>query len=164
VIEEAQMNRSHVIPVLERMVYGIYLLTTAARDERHAMVVSWVTQVSWEPLRVAVGIRKGRYAHALIPQGGNFALHLLEPHGLKDLARIKAVFGEASFDGFTIETGPSGAPIISECLGFLECALHSIVDAGDHSLFIGDVIGGALFKEIEALSTREYGGSYLGQR
>lgn len=158
------MDQNRLIPVLERMVYGIYLLTTAAANQRHAMVVSWVTQASWEPLRLAVGIRKGRYAHTLIPEGGNFALHLLDRDAPHDLARIKAAFGEASFEGSSVKTGLSGAPILLECLGFLDCKVHQAVDAGDHSLFIGEVLDGALFREAEALSTREYGKSYLGQR
>ena len=157
------MDRSRLVPVLEKMPYGIYILSTASDEDRHAMVVSWVTQVSWDPLRIAVGIRKNRYARGIMEKGRNFALHLLDRSSPPDLKRIKASLGEKTFDGRTVESEGSGAPIFTDLAGYLDCTVHTTVDAGDHMLFIGNVVGGRLIKDVEPLISFDYDTPYLGE-
>ena len=41
-------------------------------------------------------------------------------------------------------TGQGGSPLLLDCLAQVECLTHKIVDAGDHAVFFGEVIGGGL--------------------
>ena len=60
---------------LKLIPYGTYFLGSRKEGgEVNAMVASWVTQVSFEPRRVAVGVKKTRYSHDLIRDGGAFTL------------------------------------------------------------------------------------------
>jgi len=54
--------------------------------------------------------------------------------------------------------GKTGAPILSESIGYLECAVipEKTMDAGTHSIFIGDIVGGGVFKEGEEPMTYAY--------
>jgi flavin reductase (DIM6/NTAB) family NADH-FMN oxidoreductase RutF len=154
-----------ITPVLQSMVYGIYLLTTSDRSNPHAMIVSWVTQLSWDPLRVGVAIRKGRAAQEIIRRGENFALHLLSRDARLDIEVIRARLKEwKQLESGTIGTGRSGAPVLPDTMGVLECRLNEVFDVGDHQFFVGDVIFGELFREGQALCTRDHGhNTYLGQ-
>ena len=40
--------------------------------------------------------------------------------------------------------GKSGAPILKEAVSYLECELFDTLITGDHTLFIGKVIGGGI--------------------
>ena len=62
------------IQALGKMTYGIYVLTTCDKEEINGMIASWVSQVSYDPLLITVGVHPNRYSHHLIEQSGRFAL------------------------------------------------------------------------------------------
>lgn len=121
---------------LKLLNYGVYLLGSGKEGDRHSMVASWVSQVSSEPRRVAVGVKKTRHSHDLIHDGGVFSLCVLDERYKSELERFKSAGG----DGFDFETKETGAPILKDCVGYVECRVVQEVDAGDHTLFIGDVV------------------------
>ncbi|MBI4352348.1 MAG: flavin reductase family protein, partial [Candidatus Omnitrophica bacterium] len=41
----------------------------------------------------------------------------------------------------------TGAPILDRAVGFLECEVRQIVEAGDHSVVIGEVVEAEAVKE-----------------
>ncbi|HUU81305.1 MAG TPA: flavin reductase family protein [Acidobacteriota bacterium] len=45
-------------------------------------------------------------------------------------------------EGMQYFEGESGAPILTEAMAYLECELSDTFIAGDHTLFVGKVIGG----------------------
>ena len=55
--------------VLKMMPYGFYSFTTKNGDDVNAMVVNWVSQMSYEPRLLAVGIQKSCYSHGLVEAG-----------------------------------------------------------------------------------------------
>ena len=61
---------------LQRMPYGFYAITSRSDEDVNAMVANWITQVSFEPRLVAVGLQKKAHSHVVIEDGGVFALNL----------------------------------------------------------------------------------------
>ena len=55
-------------------------------------------------------------------------------------------------------SGERDVPILEGAIGYLECTLvkDRKLDAGTHSIFVGDVVGGALFKDEEPLTYARY--------
>jgi len=63
---------------LRMIPYGLYVLTAASADGRvAAATVNWVTQGSFEPPLVVVGVKVDSHAHALIKETRSFALNVL---------------------------------------------------------------------------------------
>src|SRR5439155_9715356 len=63
---------------LRMIPYGLYVLTAAGKDGQVAAgTVNWVTQASFEPPLVAVGVKTDSHAHALIKDTKAFALNVL---------------------------------------------------------------------------------------
>ena len=62
---------------LRMIPYGLYVLTAARGDKVAAATVNWVTQASFEPPLVAVGVKTDSHAHALIKETRAFALNVL---------------------------------------------------------------------------------------
>jgi flavin reductase (DIM6/NTAB) family NADH-FMN oxidoreductase RutF len=134
---------------LRMIPYGLYVLTAAHADGRvAAATVNWVTQASFEPPLVAVGVKADSHAHALIKETGAFALNVL---GKGQQALAFTFFKPADRQGQTISgepfrPGTTGAPILTTTPAFVECTLEATVEKGDHSVFIGRVVEAGLGK------------------
>lgn len=128
---------------LRMIPYGLYVLTGEAPDGRvAASTVNWVTQASFEPPLVAVGVKKDSGAHEIVKQSRAFVLNVLGKgqQGLafkffKSLAREGDTIGGEKF-----AKGTSGAPVLASTIAAIECKLVETVERGDHSLFVGEVI------------------------
>jgi flavin reductase (DIM6/NTAB) family NADH-FMN oxidoreductase RutF len=128
---------------LRMIPYGLYVLTAAHRDGRvAAATVNWVTQASFEPPLVAVGVKADSGTHALIKETKAFALNVLGK-GQGPLAFTFFKPAERKGDtisGESFRAGQTGAPILASTPAFIECTLEATVEQGDHSLFVGRVV------------------------
>ena len=131
---------------------GLYVLPAAHADGRVAAgTVNWVTQASFEPPLVAVGVKADSHAHALIRDTKAFALNVL---GKGQQALAYTFFKPAERQGQTISgepfrPGTTGAPILTNTAAFIECMLEATVEKGDHSIFVGRVVEVGLAKAPE---------------
>jgi flavin reductase (DIM6/NTAB) family NADH-FMN oxidoreductase RutF len=137
---------------LRMIPYGLYVLTAAHSDGRvAAATVNWVTQASFEPPLVAVGVKADSGAHALIKDTKSFALNVL---GKGQQALAFTFFKPAERQGQTISgqpfrAGSTGAPILTNLPAYVECTLEATVEKGDHSIFVGKVVDVGLTKPPE---------------
>ena len=56
------MSDDKIKDALRMMPYGFYAFTTKHGDDVNAMVVNWVSQVSYTPRLIAVGLQKTSYS------------------------------------------------------------------------------------------------------
>jgi flavin reductase (DIM6/NTAB) family NADH-FMN oxidoreductase RutF len=128
---------------LRMIPYGLYVLTGETQDGRvAAATVNWVTQASFQPPLVVVGVKADSGAHAVIKQAGAFALNVL---GKSQSATAYAFFKPVEREGDRIggelfSPGRTGAPILADCPAYVECKLVETLEAGDHSIFVGEVV------------------------
>jgi flavin reductase (DIM6/NTAB) family NADH-FMN oxidoreductase RutF len=138
--------------VLRMIPYGLYVLTAKGKDDAvAAATVNWVTQASFTPPLVVVGVKADSHAHALIKESKAFALNVLGK-GQGPLAYT--FFKPAAREGQTISgepfrSGTTGAPILERTPAFVECRLVDSIERGDHSIFVGEVIEAGLPKPVE---------------
>jgi flavin reductase (DIM6/NTAB) family NADH-FMN oxidoreductase RutF len=151
------------IQVLGKMTYGIYVLTTHYKEEINGMIASWVSQVSYEPLLIMVGVHPNRHSHHLIEQSGCFALHVLDRKQTQYMSRFKGPDPESKFSSLEWEKGRTGCPIIRDCVAYLDCRLKTSYTPGNHTLFIGEVVDAQMFSEGKTYNTSDYDGIYLGR-
>ncbi|MFQ5416203.1 MAG: flavin reductase family protein [Myxococcota bacterium] len=128
---------------LRMIPYGLYVLAAESADGRvAASTVNWVTQASFDPPLVAVGVKADSGAHSIIKESGAFALNIL---GKDQQSLAFSFFKPVERDGDSIagepfKSGGAGAPLLTNALAFLECRLVDTVERGDHSLFVGEVV------------------------
>ncbi len=150
--------------VLDRFHYGIYLVTISADGGYNGMIASWLTQVSHDPPLVALAIRTNRLSHSQIRQSGRFGINLLPKNLISLVKHFKIPDWQHKFDNIDYELSLQGHPVLNEALGYLDCAVERIIDAGDHTLFIARITSGELKRSGQALSSIEYPGVYRGDR
>ena len=89
---------------LRMIPYGLYVLTAQVPNGRiAAATVNWVTQVSFKPPLVVVGVKVGSGPHAVIKETGVFALNVL---GKAQQAAAFAFFKPVTPEGNTIGGEP----------------------------------------------------------
>jgi flavin reductase (DIM6/NTAB) family NADH-FMN oxidoreductase RutF len=137
---------------LRMIPYGLYVLTAKGKDDAvAAATVNGVTQVSFAPPLVAVGVKADSHAHALIKESRAFALNVL---GKGQQAMAFTFFKPAVRDGQTVSGEPfrwgsTGAPVLERTPAFVECRLVDSVERGDHSVFVGEVVEAGLASPVE---------------
>ena len=136
---------------LRAIPYGLYVLAAETKSAVTAATVNWVTQASFEPPLVAVGVKKDSAGHAIIKEAGAFALSVL---GKSQQGQAFAFFKPAEREGDKIggevfRKGSTGSPILSSAVAAIECELVTTVEEGDHSIFVGRVVDAAVQTEIE---------------
>ena len=149
--------------ILSKFSYGLYVLSVDAEDWPMAMVVSWVSQISYEPPLIMVAVRKNRYAHELIRKHKAFALAVMAPEDLESMSRFKNKEAKERLAGLKITKGITGAPVIDFGLGYVECLLEKEIAMGDHTAFIGRMAAGQVNKEGYPATTLDYKKVYVGR-
>jgi flavin reductase (DIM6/NTAB) family NADH-FMN oxidoreductase RutF len=135
--------------VLWSMPSGLYVVGTRADSGRNLMTISWVTQVAIEPKLVAIGVESASVTHALLHEGGVFALSLL-PRAERALVRrfakpvtdtvVDEPTGIGTMDGHAVHVATTGAPVLDVAAAWLDCEVRHVLELGSHSLFVGEVV------------------------
>ena len=139
--------------VLWTMPSGLYVIGSRAGDRRNGMTANWVSQVSFDPKIVAVSVEKGALTHDLITAGRTFVVNIIDR---EDRAIVRKFTKPVEVDesahtlnGFAFHDGPGGAPVLDQAVGWVDCRLHAEVDAGGHTLFLGEVVDCGFQKDEE---------------
>lgn len=104
------------------------------------LAASSFTSVSMDPPLVLFCAGKSSSSWAKIQAAGSYCVNIL---GADDeaLCRTFASKSNDKFMGVGWREGPSGSPILGTSLAWIDCVMHSEVDAGDHVVAIGRVLG-----------------------
>jgi len=143
--------------------YGIYVLTTKWGAESKALIVSWVSQVSYSPPLLLVALRFNRPALPAIRESGFFSLSLLKKEQKPLVVQLKDPLAPLKFSEFFAVNDPKKAPLLKEAAAFWECRLFTTFEVGDHILLVGEVLSASASPEAEPLTTADYGKTYIGQ-
>lgn len=124
-----------------RWATGVTIVTARAGDRVHGMTVSAFTEVSLDPALVLVCADRASNTHPLIAEGRVFAVNILArgQEALSDLFASKKD-EERRFVDLDYQTGETGAPLLSGVIANLDCRLNAIHAAGDHVIYIGEVV------------------------
>ena len=136
------MSSSEIKNVLDLLTHGVYIIGVKYKSKINGMTAAWANQVSSQPSMISVAIGKSHYTSELIPKAKSFSVNILSPNQM-ELAR-KCGFTSGR-DQDKLQEGDvtyqaTGAPILSNCAGYLDCKLSHQFEVGDHILFIGTVI------------------------
>ncbi len=132
--------------------YGIYVMTAEGPDGKmSAATVNWVTQTSFNPPLMVVGLKADSGTYETVTKSGRFTLNILGK-GQKSVAF--GFFKPAERDGDTISgepfhMGANGAPVLDNAVASVECNVVEIVERGDHHIVVGEVVDAAVAKAPE---------------
>lgn len=160
------MNEAAKKTVLRHFPYGLYALTVKHGGEEHGMTANWVAQTSFEPPMVAVAVENTSKTIGMIRDAHHFAITLFQ----QDQRELAGKLGRSSartpekLKGVKTKPAPvSGAPILAEGLGWVECRVIATLPSGDHTLVLGEVVeAGVEHEGARPLTLLDAGFKYAG--
>lgn len=151
--------------MLRKIPHGLYICGVKDGEQVNGFTVSWVMQGSFEPPLVINCVKKDSGSHAMLQKSNVFSLSFLE-EGQKDLAakffKPKSRVGNKFEDIEFYEGEATGCPIIKDSLGFVECQVVGMVEKGDHTVYVGEVIASGIHREGKPLTLESTGWQYGG--
>lgn len=137
------MNQDAKKTALRMIPYGLYVLTADdGKGNVAAATINFVTQSSFAPPLVTLGVKVDSGAYAILKQTGAFALNVL---GKDQKGAAFAFFKPAKVEGDKISgmaftKGTVGAPLLSDAPAAVECRVKKIVEEGDHHVVVAEVV------------------------
>ncbi|HEY7021308.1 MAG TPA: flavin reductase family protein [Ktedonobacterales bacterium] len=127
--------------VMGRFTTGVTVVTTALGSQRAGITVNAFCSVSLDPPLVLVCIERTAHIHDLLIEAGVFAVNLLAEEQ-DELARCFAVSSDrrnTEFCDCETRSVQTGAPVLRDALGYLNCVITDVFPGGDHSIVVGRV-------------------------
>jgi flavin reductase (DIM6/NTAB) family NADH-FMN oxidoreductase RutF len=140
--------------VLWSMPSGLYVVGSRAGERRNAMTLNLAMQVSADPKLIGISVENAALTRELIAEGGGFTLCLIDREDraiVRKFTKPVEVDLEArTLNGFPFSDAPvTGAPVLDHSVAWLDCRVHSTIDLGNHTLFLGEVVDAGFSKPEE---------------
>lgn len=131
----------------------VVLLTSSYKGRGNVMTLAWHMPVSMKPPLVAVAVSKGHFTAELILRGEEFAVNVPPADLVEKVHYCGRVSGRDAEKFESAKLTPEKAayvrsPLVGECIGHIECAVVNRVEAGDHYIFVGEVVAASVAKEM----------------
>jgi len=151
--------------MLRKIPHGIYICGVKDEEDLNCFTISWITQSSFKPPQVVNCVNKSHKSHEMIQNSGVFSISFLETSQkevaktfFQSIQRVDNKFNDVEF----YIGAETGCPIISDSLGYVECKVVGAVEQGDHTVFVGEVIGSGVHREGKQILLEETGWQYGG--
>lgn len=126
---------------LARYPTGVTIVTgTSDEGMPLGMTIGTFTSVSLDPPLVGFLPTRHSLTWQQIARTGSFCVNILRGDQQDLCRRFGSPSGER-FEGLAWRGSPGGSPIIAGVLGWIDCTVESVSDAGDHSFVLGRVRG-----------------------
>ncbi|MGF1491289.1 MAG: diflavin flavoprotein [Microcoleaceae cyanobacterium] len=164
-VKQMKSLDSDLDKALGRLSGGLYIITATKGELSSAMLASWVSQASFQPLGLTIAVAKDRAIEALMKVGDTFVLNVLAEDNYQKLMKHflqRFAPGADRFAGVETQTADNGSPILTESVAYLECQVSSRMELSDHWLIYAAVDTGRVSNPdaMPAIHHRRVGNHY----
>jgi flavin reductase (DIM6/NTAB) family NADH-FMN oxidoreductase RutF len=138
---------------MRRFPAGVAVVTLATEGTRGGVTVGSLASLSLDPPLVGISIGVQTAPHLLLREAGRFVVNVLA--GDQDrLARhfARGVPPIALWSGISTRESPLPEPLLEGALAWLDCRVAAEHPAGDHALFVGEVLSVELGRRAPGLA------------
>ncbi|MFZ0887318.1 MAG: flavin reductase family protein [Candidatus Binataceae bacterium] len=140
------IDKNELRRVMGHFATGVTIVTTRASNGKvHGLTANALTSVSLVPPLLLLCVDKKAESYPCFAESRLFTVNVLSD-SQEELSRRFAVSGGEKFERVACRLGANGVPVLDGALAHLECRVVDAHDAGDHTIYIG---------EIESAETRE---------
>ncbi|HEY4845343.1 MAG TPA: flavin reductase family protein [Candidatus Dormibacteraeota bacterium] len=139
--------------VMGHFASGVTIMTTTAAGRMHGMTVSAFASQSLDPLLILVSVERTTTMHQLVFESRAFAINILDANaeGMARFFADNARLSGPEFNEGAYRIGATGSPILNEATAYLEARVHSTLEAGDHTVIVGQVAALEVLGDVEPL-------------
>lgn len=152
--------------------YALYLMGVRRKDVKdpatdlNAFVCSWVTQVSFKPPMIVVGIKRDAHSNEMVKESGVFTLNVLGSDQ-KELTQkffkdLQVTPTEMSGVPYTLGE-KTGCAVFPDTPAHIECVVRHVYDGeNDHSVVVAEIVDAKHRRDAQPLTHAVTGWHYAG--
>jgi 3-hydroxy-9,10-secoandrosta-1,3,5(10)-triene-9,17-dione monooxygenase reductase component len=126
--------------VLGHFCTGVTVITAASTPEPAGMAVSSFSSVSLDPPLVGFYAGRSSLSWPRIEAAGSFCVNILADDQEELSRRFSSKEEDNRFAGIGWRSTATGSPHLDGTLAWIDCAIESVTDAGDHVCVLGRVL------------------------
>lgn len=128
---------------------GLFIVTTLDGDKKDGYLASWVQQVSFKPLVIAIAVRAGRPGYDHIMAGKPFTINVVGEHETQYLRHFWKGYEQSPFGEIEHTINTQGGLVINGAKSAITCKMISKSQPGDHEVVFAEVLASDV-NELEA--------------
>lgn len=133
--------------VMQKLSYGLFVLTAKDGDKDNGCIINTAVQVTSEPNRITIAVNKGNYTHDMVKKTGVFNVSILSESAKFDTFKHFGFQSGRDVDkavGITFKRNANGVIYLdsAEVNAYISGKVIESIDLGTHTLFIADVTDG----------------------
>jgi len=148
------------LKALYKLGYGLYVVCSKKGDKLNGQIANTVFQITSEPPAIAVSINKTNLTHEFIKESRVLTASVLSqdtPLSFIGHFGFKSGRDIDKFEGINYKIGETQAPVVTDnTLAYLEARVIQELDAGTHTIFLGELVGADVLKEGEPMTYAYY--------
>jgi len=141
-VAEAKMDSESFRRVMGHFATGVTVVTArTAGGAPLGFTANSLTGVSLDPLLLLVCLDRNSNSRDALLASGAFAVNILPagPWGEEVCRRFAGRDREGRFHDLAFRTESTGSPVLDDALAWLDCRVWKEVEAGDHTVVLGEV-------------------------
>jgi flavin reductase (DIM6/NTAB) family NADH-FMN oxidoreductase RutF len=121
---------------------GLFIVATKNGEQLDGYLASWVQQVSFSPLMIALAINPDRPGYESIVAGKTFTVNVVGEHEMNYLKHFWSGYDPANspFKEIEHEISENDGILIKGAKSVIECRFKDKIKPGDHELVLAEVV------------------------
>lgn len=136
------MDPSEFRRILGHWTTGVAIVATRVAGRPWGLTANAFASVSLDPPLVLVCVDLGADTHDGLSESGVFSVSVLAEDQERLARRFAASEIADKFEGVAWREEVTGAPVLEEAVAWLDCRVWARYPAGDHTIFVGEVLAG----------------------
>jgi len=134
------IDKSELRRVMGHFATGVTVITTRDESGRpFGLTANAVTSVSLTPPLILVCVDKTADTYPYFDRSRVFAVNILSD-GQEGISRRFATTGIEKFEGIGYHRTETGCAVLDDAVGHMDCRIVDSYDAGDHTIYMGEVL------------------------
>ncbi len=128
--------------LLKYKTYDVHSITTVSKGCLNANIVTWLMQTAMGGKVLAVALYKVDYTIELVRESRVLNVNLLATDQTSLIRKLGQQSGteKDKFRNLPYALDERGCPYLTEAIGYIQCRILHSTDAGDHELFVCEVL------------------------
>jgi 3-hydroxy-9,10-secoandrosta-1,3,5(10)-triene-9,17-dione monooxygenase reductase component len=156
---ESPVHPSRFRQVLGHFCTGVTVVTGLDDGEPVGFACQAFAALSLDPPLILFCPGRRSSTWARIARTGHFCVNVLA-EGQRELSRTFGTSGADKYAGVEWTLSPAGAPVLADVITWVDAAIETVHEAGDHHVVIGRVTALGAFRDAQPLLF--YRGRYTG--
>ena len=154
------MTAQRPVTLFRTLTTGVYVIGVAHGGRTNGFTAAWLTQVSFDPLLLALSVNPDHASYPLLRESHAFTVNVLRARPARACPPLRVSIGtdHGQAGRRALAGRPDRSADPARRGGLLDCRVVGRMAAGDHELVVGEVVGG------EVLAPEARSRSAIGRR